>query len=141
MPAPKKSSAKWWVLGCGGCLGVIVLGAAGFVAFIFFVVTTAIKSTDAYTDAKNRAMESPQVRAAIGEPITEGTMFGGNVSNVNGKVSADFKIPLEGPNGKADVIVVGTKESDSSPWEYSVLHVVLPDGTKVDLKQTGTPAP
>ncbi|QIF04183.1 cytochrome c oxidase assembly factor Coa1 family protein [Roseimicrobium sp. ORNL1] len=137
----KKSSKKWWFLGCGGCLGVLALGAVGFVAFIFLVVTTAIKNTDAYTDAKNRAMESPQVRAAIGEPITEGTMFGGNVSNVNGKVSADFKIPLEGPKGKVDVIVVGTRESNSSPWEYSVLHAILPDGTKVDLKQAGTPAP
>lgn len=130
----QKSGKKWWFIGCGGCLGVVVLGGLAFVAFIFLGVSAVIKSTDAYAEGKKRATESPAVQAAIGTPIEEGTMWGGSVSNTNGEVKADFKIPLTGPKGKADVIVKGTRASDTSPWEYSVLEAHLPDGTKVDLK-------
>lgn len=137
-PAMQKPSSgkKWWVYGCGGCLGVVVVLGASVMAFIVFVVMASIKSTEAYAEAKQAALNSPQLKQAIGEPIEEGFMLMGSVSNTNGNKAIDFAMPVSGPNGTASVVVKGTKPAGAAAWEYSVFEAQLADKdeTKIPLK-------
>ncbi|MEZ5384534.1 MAG: hypothetical protein R3F13_03355 [Prosthecobacter sp.] len=53
-PAPKSGGGKWVLIGCGGCLTLLVLCGL-FAAGIFWTVSGAIKSSDAYQEALKRA--------------------------------------------------------------------------------------
>jgi hypothetical protein len=136
-PVPQKSSKKWWFLGCGGCLGLILLGALGFGA-IFYTAMTAIKKTDAYAEASQRAKNSPALQEAIGTPMEEQFWVTGGVSITNGAGKADFIIPLNGPKGTAVVTVNASKAAGAANWEYAVLEALVASGPKsgekIDLK-------
>lgn len=138
-PLPQqKSSKKWWFLGCGGCLGLILLGVLGFGA-IFYTAMTAIKKTDAYAEAGKRAKASTIIQEAIGTPINEEFWATGAVSINNGAGTADFIIPLSGPKGKAVVTVKATKAAGAAAWEYQVMKAVIVggprNGEEIDLLQ------
>jgi hypothetical protein len=135
----QKSSKKWWFLGCGGCLGLILLGMLGFGA-IFYVAMTAIKKSDAYAEAAKRAKASPALQEAIGTPMEEQFWATGGIqSDLNGSGTADFIIPLTGPKGTAVVTVKASKAAGSGTWEYSVMEAIVATGPKaeerIDLKQ------
>ena len=133
MPAPKKSgSGKWVLIGCGGCLGLIVLGVIASVA-IYFAAMNVIKKTDVYETALKRAQNSTEVQAALGTPIETGWTFAGSVNYNNGSGRADFTAPVTGPKGEGTLTVKASKSSGTA-WEYSTLQVEFPDGKKVDLR-------
>jgi hypothetical protein len=133
----KKSSKKWWFLGCGGCLGIIVLGAIA-VGFFVMSIMGVIKKTDAYADAKQRATNSAELQAAIGTPMTESFWVMGSVATTNGAGKADFVIPLTGPKGTAVVTVNASKAAGAAAWEYAVLNALVASGPdkdkQIDLK-------
>ncbi len=133
MPAPKKSSSgKWVLIGCGGCLGLIVLAVVASVA-IYFAAMNVIKKTDVYETALKRAQSSSEVQSALGTPIETGWTFAGSVNYNNGAGSADFTAPLTGPKGGGTLIVKADKSSGTA-WQYSTLEVQFPSGSKVDLR-------
>ncbi|HSI65677.1 MAG TPA: cytochrome c oxidase assembly factor Coa1 family protein [Candidatus Saccharimonadia bacterium] len=137
-PMPqKKSSKKWWFLGCGGCLGIIVLGLLG-IGFFVVSIMGVIKNTDAYTGALQRAQNSAELQEAIGTPMEPSYWVMGSVSTVNGAESAEFAIPLTGPKGVAAVAVKASRPAGATAWEYSALEAVIASGpkkdTKIDLK-------
>lgn len=133
MPAPTKSSGgKWVLIGCGGCLGLIILGALLSVG-LYFGVMGVIHKTDVYADAFKRAQNSPEVQAALGTPISAGWMFSGSVNYVNGSGNANFTVSLSGPKGDGALNVKADKKSGGD-WQYSTLEAELPDGHKVDLR-------
>ena len=137
-PAPPASGgAKKWVLfGCGGCLGLLVLGGV-VVAAIFYFVFGAMKKSDVYVEAVKRAQNSAEVQAVLGTPIEPGWMISGSFNYENGSGSANFTIPLKGPKGEASVLAVGQK-AGGGDWIYSQLEAVLPNGTKVDLNNSSS---
>ncbi|HSI62478.1 MAG TPA: cytochrome c oxidase assembly factor Coa1 family protein, partial [Candidatus Saccharimonadia bacterium] len=131
-PMPqKKSSKKWWFLGCGGCLGIILLGFL-VIGGIFYTAMTAIKKTDAYAEAAQRAKNSPALQEAIGTPMEEQFWSTGAVAINNGASTADFIIPINGPKGTAVVTVKAAKAAGATNWEYSVLEAIIATGPKKD---------
>lgn len=132
MPAQKSNTGKWVLFGCGGCLGLLALGAVAFAAIIYFAMGV-IKKTDVYADAFKKAEQSAEVQAALGTPVETGFMFQGNVNITNGAGTADITVPLSGPKGEGTMKVKASK-SPGGPWQYSVLEVQLPDGKAVDLR-------
>src|SRR5688572_11539403 len=82
-PLPKSGGRKWIVLGCGGCLTLIVLGLLAF-AGIFFFVIGVIKKTDVYADAVKVAQQSAEVQTALGSPVEAGWLLQGSVNYNNG---------------------------------------------------------
>ena len=121
-----------WLLPVG-CLGMIVL-AVLLVGGIFFAVTAAIRTSDVYRTALERARQNPEVVAALGEPIEVGWLVSGNIS-VNGpEGEANLSLPLHGPRGSATLYLVANKVAGE--WVYERLEVAV-DGTdvRIDLRE------
>lgn len=115
---------KWFVP--TGCLSMLALFAI-FIAVIVLVVFGALKSTDVYQTAVQRAKANPAVVAALGSPVKEGMFLSGS-SNTNGASGdANFSIPISGPKGKGTIYVVAAKSAGR--WDYQTLQVEI-DGTK-----------
>ena len=107
---------KWFVP--VGCLGTIIL-VVGFVAVIIFVVFSFMKSSDVYKEAVMNAKANSSVVEVLGSPIEEGLFVSGNI-NVSGTSGrANLSIPISGPNGKATLFVVATREAGN--WNFSIL--------------------
>lgn len=122
---------KWFVP--TGCLTLLML-FVGFVFCIVLVAFSAIKSTDAYATAFNRAKSDPRVIAAIGTPIKQGWYVAGNTRVSGGSGEADLTIPISGPKGKATVYAKATKSAGR--WSYSQLQVrVASTDALIDLQK------
>ena len=121
------------MIGCGGCLGVIVLGAVASAA-IFLVAMGIIKKTDIYLDAVAKTQKSTEVQAALGTPIKPGWMLQGSTSYTNGAGSSAFTERISGPKGKATLVVNASKVA-GGPWQYSVFEVQLASGGRIDLRE------
>ena len=120
------------LLGCGGCLGLVVLGAV-FSVGIYFFAMNVIQKTDVHADAFKRVQNSAEVQAALGTPIETGWTFSGSVNYSNDIGDANFTVPVTGPKGEGTMVVKAHKSSGTE-WQYAVLEVQLPDGRKVDLR-------
>ena len=129
-PPPKKTN--WVLIGCGGCLGLIILGAIAGVA-IFFGVLKVIKSSDAYQTALNGAVNSPLVQEELGTPITAGMMPQGSVNTTNDTGNADLTIPISGPKAEASIHYRATRAN--SVWTVSEHKVTVKgSGKEIDLQ-------
>ena len=119
-----------------GCVGLLVVLAA-FVGGIMLIVVTAMKSSDPYKVAVQRAETNERVTAALGMPVTEGWFLTGNINVNGGGGNANISVPLSGPKGKGTLYVNALKSE--GVWEYQKLFVRV-DGTgeAIDLN---TPAP
>lgn len=131
-PPGKQGKNKWVLFGCGGCLGLLVLlGLAG--AGIFWFAMGALKKTDVFAETLKRAQASPEVQQALGTPIDTGWMLQGSMNVNNGNGEADLTIPLKGSKAEGSVRVKATQTA-TSPWQYTAMEAILPNGTVVDLR-------
>ncbi len=126
-PIPFQPKGNWWTRNWKwfvptGCLTVLILFAT-FIALIVMIVFSAMKSSDVYKDALERAKAEPAVIEALGSPIKDG-MFVSGSTNVNGASGeANLAIPIYGPKGKATIYVVAKKSAGE--WKDSVLAVEI----------------
>lgn len=126
---PQKSSGclKYGLIGCG----ILLVIAAIIAVVVIAVVFGAIKSTDVYKGARNRAERDPRVIAVLGSPVHAGFIVTGNVSVNDRSGTAHINFPISGPKGKADVHVEATL--DENGWRYSLLTVLPNEGPPIDL--------
>jgi hypothetical protein len=138
-PIPSQPKGNWWTRNWKwfvptGCLTVLILFAA-FIALIVMIVFSAMKSSDVYKEALERAKADPAVTEALGSPIKDGLFVSGS-TNVNGASGeAKLAIPIYGPKGKATIYVVAKKSAGQ--WKDTVLAVEI-EKTKrrIDLRKT-----
>lgn len=127
-PAPAQKS------GCGkiACIGCSILAILGIIACIVLgiVVVGAIKSTDAYKEARQRATTDPRVIELLGSPVEASFFAGGSVHVDNEGGKANIVFPISGPKGRAVVHAQATR--GVSGWTYSELTVQQKDKT-IDL--------
>lgn len=109
---------KWFVP--TGCLTLFVLFCA-FIAFILVVAFGALKSTDVYRTAVQRAKSNSAVTAALGSPVKEGMFLSGNINANVASGNADLAIPVSGPKGSGTIYVVATKTAGT--WVYHRLEM------------------
>jgi len=128
--SPKKTN--WWLLGCGGCLGLILLAAIGG-ALLFMGVLKVVKSSGPYQTAVDLATKSPDVQAELGTPITTGFFPMGNVStHINNGVetgAADLTIPLKGPKDSGSLHYSAT--NSGKEWKISDFTLTVKSNGKV----------
>jgi Cytochrome oxidase complex assembly protein 1 len=133
VPPQQKSSGclKWLLAGCGVLIVICVIG----IAAIFFVVFGAIKRSDVYRGAFDRAASDPRVIAALGTPVERGFWVKGrvNIDTNGGHANIDF--PISGPKAKAQVHAVATR--DAEKWTYTTLVVTPENGPPIDLLSGG----
>lgn len=122
---------KWFVP--TGCLTLLALFAA-FVFCIVLFVFSALKSSDAYTIAFNRAKSDARVMAALGTPIKDRWYVTGSANVTGGSGEADLSFPISGPKGKATIYAKARKSAGR--WTYQELQVrVASTSELIDLQQ------
>jgi hypothetical protein len=124
-----KSNKHGWLKSIGVSLGIVVL-VATLCMGISLLSTARIRTTEPYQHAVDLALKSPEVRAALGEPVTVGWLPAGNVSAVEGG-EVQLNIPLRGPNASATIRVNGTKRDGR--WTYWAIRVDTERGDHFDL--------
>jgi len=125
-------SRNWmWLVPVGGCLTIILLFVFGIGALIFGSFSMLTNSTP-YEYALEQAKNNPQVIELLATPIDTDGIMQGNISFENDEGSADFQIPIKGPNGKAKIIVIAQK--DYGEWIYKELYVEIKESKeKINL--------
>jgi len=130
-PALPAKKTNWWLLGCGGCLGLIVFGMIGAGA-LFFGVMKVIKSTEPYQTALTAATNSPEVQAELGTPIKTGFFLQGSVnSNIQNGITtetANLTIPLKGPKASGSLHYAAQKTD--AKWTVSDFTVTVEGSEK-----------
>lgn len=137
-PAPPQKSSgclKWFLVGCAV---IIVIGIIG-IAAVVFVAFGAMKRSDVYRGAFDRAASDPRVIAALGTPIERGFWVTGrvNIDTSGGHANLDF--PISGPKAKAKVHAVATR--DAEKWSYTTLVVTPDNGPPINLLSGGGDQP
>ncbi|WP_162454843.1 cytochrome c oxidase assembly factor Coa1 family protein [Pseudoxanthomonas kalamensis] len=106
-----------------------------FAAFVFGIISLvfgALRSSEPYRHALQRAQADPAVIAALGEPIRAGWFVQGSMSSTGGGGSADLAIPLDG--SKADATLYVTAKKSAGRWRYEVVAVNVEDGPRLLLE-------
>ena len=127
MQAKSKSPARWIVLGCS----LVVVGIAGFIAFIFFVVFTAMRQNIPYQEAMRRAENDPRVAAVLGRPVKSGWFISGSIKTTGSSGFAHLEIPLSGSRTEATYYVKA--ERRRGRWHFTELIVAAQGHDDIDL--------
>jgi TonB family protein len=138
-PQPQQKGClgrNWKWLVPVGCLGLIVLVAAVGAA-IFFAAMSAVKSSEVYQSALERAKSNPAVVEELGEPIKDGWLVRGSVELSGATGRASFQIPISGPKKSGTIYAEALKDPKVSGggWYYTTLAVEVegrPD--RIDLR-------
>jgi Cytochrome oxidase complex assembly protein 1 len=129
-PRPSWWSRNWkWALPVGCVTPVVLCG--GLVGGILLIVFGAIRSSDVFTESLSYAKASPNVRAALGEPIEAAYFVSGSISVHGESGNAELEIPISGPKGSATIHVVAKKVDGK--WVYSKLEVEPKMGGRINL--------
>lgn len=131
---------RWAIpLLCVFCLGFF----AGVLALFMWVLFGAMRSSDVYTTAMQRARDNPQVVAALGTPIEPAWYLTGNLETSDTSGNADLQIPISGPKGEGELAIAAKKTAGQ--WTYSTLIVevdgqraaidLLPESSDSDVAQ------
>ncbi len=125
-------SRNWgWAVPVGGCLTIIILFFV-FLGSVLFGVSELITESVPYKDALSMVNKDEYVVNILGEPIETNGIMNGNLSYKNNVGSADISIPIKGPNGEAQLYVVGTKRNDK--WTYTEMYVIISEtDEQIDL--------
>jgi len=123
-PFPPRSQTRFdrrrkWLIPVLIVGGVLVL--ALFVGGLLWGVESMMRASYAYQLAVKRANESPTVAAKLGRPLQIGWFVLGSVNFSGAEGNASLSIPLSGPNGKGDIVVVGKKHGNH--WTFETLEV------------------
>src|SRR5438105_9855802 len=108
-----------------GCLGLIILAVA-LAAGVFFFVVSAVKSSDVYRRALERAKADPAVVAELGQPISDGWLVRGTVETSGRYGHAKFQIPISGPKNSGTIYAEALKVRDlyeNDDWNVETLEV------------------
>lgn len=120
-----------WAVPLGGCLTIIILFIV-FLGSVIFGVNEIITESTPYKEALVKVNEDDYIVNILGEPIETNGIMNGNLSYTNGMGSADISIPIKGPDGEAQLYVVGTKKNNE--WSYSEMYVIISEtDEQIDL--------
>jgi hypothetical protein len=119
---PNWLQRNWkWVVP-GGCLGLLLLCAV-FISVIFLSISTALKSSEIYQLALEKALTTPEVIEALGEPIEPGFMPSGSIQVSGPTGQAELSIPISGPKNSGTIYVVAQKSVGT--WQFWQLEVAI----------------
>lgn len=125
----------WWSRNWLWFVPTLLLGLAlvccGGPALLVFGKMKGLSSSEPCQMAIKAVQNDPQVKAALGEPITPSMLVAGavNISGESGEANLTF--PVTGPKGTAIVLVVGKRVAGK--WGLPDLRVTLPDGKQIKI--------
>jgi hypothetical protein len=98
---------------------------------VFWGVTAALKSSDAYQQAVEAAKNNPEVQQALGRDIEASWPVTGSLNMNNDHGEVDITIPLKGSEGSGNIRVKGTR--DGSVWSYEMMEFTDSQGKKISI--------
>ncbi len=137
----QRQHKSWWARNWKWSVPVICLGSlvllAGLIAFIMYVGSDLVKSSDVYQEALAKAMTHPSVRAAVGMPVEGGMSVTARIIRAgDGSGQARLSIPISGPDGKATIYVVAARSAGQ--WTFSTLVMEIKETKqRIDLLGEG----
>jgi len=139
-PEPLKKSwlerRPLWKIPLGCLILFLLIGIFG--SIVMTIITTSFHNSDVYKQAVAKAVESSQVRDAIGEPIHPGWFVSGQLNVSGGTGSADLLIPISGPRGSGSIRAVATR--NRGVWRYTDLQVNIKSRSEtIDLLSVQPP--
>ena len=130
LAAPKRQRG-WWFRNWMWAVPLLVLALAGAALGLVVFIFSLIKSSDAYQQPVAAAKASAEVKAALGDPVTEKWYVMGKINITNDRGYANLQIPLSGPNGDATLYVIGTRAQGT--WTYQTMVVKPKSGGEINL--------
>ncbi len=118
-----------WLKNVGVSVGVLALTTIICMA-ISLISVANIRTTEPYKHSVDLAMKSPEVRQALGHPLTAGWLPQGYVNDSDGG-EVQLYISLRGPNGNAKIRVNGLNRDGT--WKYWAIRVDTDQGERIDL--------
>ena len=122
---PQAKPGHWftrhWCWFVPAALATVLLGCAGFVVMAVLGVFGLLKSSTPYAHALAQVRSNERVQRAIGQPIAPGWLVSGSVQIRGARGNARLLIPISGPKGEADIVVVASRSGGD--WTYSELAV------------------
>lgn len=131
---PRRRVWPWIAAGCS----LLLVAFAAFIGFVLFAASTMMRSSDPYRAALQRAQNDRRVTEALGAPVTAGMFASGSVSTENDSGTADLRIPIRGPKGKAKLYVNATRLRGR--WSYTSMIVTPEQGAEIDLLNGESPS-
>lgn len=129
-PYRKPWVQRHWILTLLLSLGALFAVCLAVGAWMTYSVMDSMRYTPPFIEAMERARASPEVKAALGEPLEDRFIVGGVEPKDHGV--AKLFIFVQGPKGKGDVQIEGIREQGA--WRYSVMRVNLDaNKTSIDL--------
>ena len=116
-----KGRGKGGKCGCG-CVAAIIILLAVIVGIIVMGVHY-LKTSIPFTYPAKLAEQHPIIASALGTPIEIGMMREGNIEFENDDGKADFRFPITGPNGAAELTVQAVKTD--GVWVFSRITCTL----------------
>lgn len=138
-PPPRRSwwSRNWgWVVAAGCLVPVLLMGSC--VAAVAWFTVGAIRSSEPYQEALDRARAHPAVAERLGTPIEPKWWLTGSIDLNNDTGTANIRIPISGPKGEASIDVAATKSSGA--WTYTRMLVEPATGPPIDLLHASLPS-
>lgn len=136
---PKKSNAKWWVMGCSGCF-LIVAVIAGFLMYGAYKGAKALggdlKSGFEMLATIGQAMQSPEVTEALGTDVK----IEGVPTSQETETTRTYSAGLSGAKGKGQAVVEMEKQPDGS-WKIIQIKFTPDGGAEMELKTEGFQLP
>lgn|SRR5574341_159003 len=121
-PAPpgRRMARTGAAVGGLGCV-ITALAIGGFIAGIFFIISFAMTSNDAYRNGLAAAQSDPRVIAALGEPIEAGWLVMGSIETSGLSGQADMTVPIHGPEGRGRLFIGARRQN--GVWSFYTLAV------------------
>lgn len=112
---------------------ILYLALVALLVGLFFIVTAAMKSSDAFQLALTRLKANPVATEMLGNPITTGFPMG-NFQSSGPQGSANLSFSVKGPKGEGTVFMEARK--DLGLWKINRM-VLEQEGTgrRIDLSE------
>ena len=116
---------NWWQRNWKWFVPASVLFAllliVGFFFLVYSLVIGMMKSSEPYTVAMQLAQQHPVVQEKLGQPVEAGYFITGSISSNNLNGHAELLIPLNGPDGTANLHISADK--GAGKWTYNQLYI------------------
>jgi len=96
-------------------------------------VNGKLKDSEPYQFAMAAAQRDETVAAALGSPLTAGSVTSGSFNQSNFRSSYNMAVPISGPKGKGTLRIVASKVATDADWTYDTLDVVV-SSTKATIE-------
>ena len=131
-PQRPKSNAKWWFLGCGGCLLFVLLVCGGGGGFLYFKLGKPF--TDLLAESQLLAEESEAIQGVLGSPVKVGPLSDSQTSNKGNNVVLKYSFDISGPDAEGTLYLKASFDAESWEWSREELYIEV-DGERTDVTE------